>query len=560
MAHDVAEIGYSYGGFDWSGGLDTTRSWGPGPPPPGTTAAAGGGGGEHKIDYSQLQKVLCARCRVLVKDIQRARRALVATALATSNNLPRLLISVPLSVTIPAPVPVLVSELISTPVCYANTDLEGEGEGEVGQSDDIRANLELSSSTFFDQIAGGDAATATAAAASTGTMIDTVTDSVVVPSSSASASATHEMTIEVGTEAPHSALVKDEALDVTNAQGVANRMIETQAVGGAETSIEGKYDDHCDVEGQTQISTTENSLDIGFDYDQLATLLVDSASPLPVPVPAPLLVPPPLSLPAPLSLLVALPVSIPLLLPVPCTSACPSNSFHTEAAAVAMDTPIRMTDKGDLLEGDSSGGNPLGSSSSGAGGLPLFPPTTLAILNGDLGDLLIDRSLPLPMLLPMPLSTTQSGSGSGSLFEKREELLPERVPVMHDSMLGDTSVSRKRVSTCHTVTNMPAARCTDLSLGLLWRDIASQALTIPEPLIQREILDSLDSLLKDAGRFFLCILGDDGEHWDEFMLLQKVYMIYILCCVVLCCVVLRCVALCCVVSVILHGVNTHSYE
>ena len=90
------------------------------------------------------------------------------------------------------------------------------------------------------------------------------------------------------------------------------------------------------------------------------------------------------------------------------------------------------------------------------------------------------------------------------------------------------SASRKRVSTCHTVTNMPAARCTDLNLGLLWRDIASQALTIPEPLIQREILDSLDSLLKDAGRFFLCNLGDEGQHWDEFMLLQKVIKIKIM--------------------------------
>jgi hypothetical protein len=71
-------------------------------------------------------------------------------------------------------------------------------------------------------------------------------------------------------------------------------------------------------------------------------------------------------------------------------------------------------------------------------------------------------------------------------------------------------------------TTMPAARCTDFSLALIWQDIASQTLLIPESLMQKEILDALDSLLRDAGRFYSCDLGENDERWGEYMELQKV--------------------------------------
>jgi hypothetical protein len=75
-------------------------------------------------------------------------------------------------------------------------------------------------------------------------------------------------------------------------------------------------------------------------------------------------------------------------------------------------------------------------------------------------------------------------------------------------------------------TTMPAARCTDFSLALIWQDIASQTLLIPESLMQKEILDALDSLLRDAGRFYSCDLGENDERWGEYMELQKVSTLF----------------------------------
>ena len=492
MAHDVAEIGYSYGGFDWSGGLDTTRSWGSGsgsgsgPLPYGSVATAGsgsgGGGGEEKVDFAQLQRVLCARCRVLVKDIQRARRVLVANALASSNTPAPLLISIPLSVLIPAQASISVSDLVSTPVCDAHTEIEDE----VCQSADIEAYLELSSSTFFDQIAEGDAATATAIKATIGSVQGTAPDSDAVPNSSATHGVKAEVRVAVSLTRP----IEQETNDVKSTETETDGAIEAQTIEGVTAAIEEKEkeEEQCnpevEVEVQTQVSATENSLDLGFDYDQLATLLVDSASPL------------------------------------PCTPACSSNSSYNQED-VSMDKTIKMTEnidvsiEGVLQDGDSNRVDPLplGASSSGEGSQPLKPPPSLATAVGALGDLLINGSL------SVPLSTTQPGQREDPLSVLEQNSI---INNLSEGITSTPSASRKQVSTCHTVTNMPAARCTDLNLGLLWRDIASQALTIPEPLIQREILDSLDSLLKDAGRFFLCDLGDEGQHWDEFMLLQKV--------------------------------------
>lgn len=499
MAHDVAEIGYSYGGFDWSGGLDTTRSWGSGsgsgPLPHGPVAAAGmgsgGGGGEEKVDFAQLQRVLCARCRVLVKDIQRARRVLAANALALSNTPAPLLISVPLSVLIPAHASILASDMVCTPACDANTEMEDD----VCQSADIQAYLELSSSTFFDQIAEGDADAATE---TTKVTIGAAPNSDVASSPSATHGGKAEERVAVSLLQP----IEEEVNDAkyTEIETESNRAMETQTIQGVTTAIEEKDEEQCnpdvEVEAQTQVSATENSLDLGFDYDQLATLLVDSASPLP--------------------------------LPLPCTPACTSNSTYNEAD-IALDKTIKVTEnidvsiEGVLQDGDSSHADPLWASSSGEGSQPLLPPPppSLATPVGDLGDVLIN----VKGSLPLPLPTTQPGQGEEPLSVSEQKSI---ISDLSGDITATPSASRKRVSTRHTVTNMPAARCTDLNLGLLWRDIASQALTIPEPLIQREILDSLDSLLKDAGRFFLCALGDEGQHWDEFMLLQKVKKIEIL--------------------------------
>jgi hypothetical protein len=79
-----------------------------------------------------------------------------------------------------------------------------------------------------------------------------------------------------------------------------------------------------------------------------------------------------------------------------------------------------------------------------------------------------------------------------------------------------------------SVAYMPAARCTDLAYGQIWMDIASQALLIPDALLQRDVLDALETLLRDAGRFFLCGLGEDDQHWDDFIKLQNVmsFLVY----------------------------------
>jgi hypothetical protein len=69
---------------------------------------------------------------------------------------------------------------------------------------------------------------------------------------------------------------------------------------------------------------------------------------------------------------------------------------------------------------------------------------------------------------------------------------------------------------------MPTARCVDFSLALIWKDIAQQALLIPDSSLQKETLDLLDSLLRDAGRFYLCNLGENDERFGEFRALQEV--------------------------------------
>jgi hypothetical protein len=69
---------------------------------------------------------------------------------------------------------------------------------------------------------------------------------------------------------------------------------------------------------------------------------------------------------------------------------------------------------------------------------------------------------------------------------------------------------------------MPAARCTDFTYAQTWMDIATQTLLIPDAHLQRDVLDALETLLRDAGRFFLCSLGEDDQQWDDFMKLQNV--------------------------------------
>ena len=88
--------------------------------------------------------------------------------------------------------------------------------------------------------------------------------------------------------------------------------------------------------------------------------------------------------------------------------------------------------------------------------------------------------------------------------------------------LGDSTVSRPNTPG-HVPMNVPIPRCVDLSLALLWQDIASQALLIPDNYQQKETFDSLDSLLRDAGRFFSCNLGESDSRWPEFLNLQKVH-------------------------------------
>ena len=69
---------------------------------------------------------------------------------------------------------------------------------------------------------------------------------------------------------------------------------------------------------------------------------------------------------------------------------------------------------------------------------------------------------------------------------------------------------------------MPAARCTDFTYAQTWMDIATHTLLIPDAHLQRDVLDALETLLRDAGRFFLCSLGEDDQQWDDFMKLQNV--------------------------------------
>ena len=88
--------------------------------------------------------------------------------------------------------------------------------------------------------------------------------------------------------------------------------------------------------------------------------------------------------------------------------------------------------------------------------------------------------------------------------------------------LGDSTVSGPNTPG-HVPMNVPIPRCVDLSLALLWQDIASQALLIPDNYQQKETFDSLDSLLRDAGRFFSCNLGESDSRWPEFLNLQKVH-------------------------------------
>ena len=87
--------------------------------------------------------------------------------------------------------------------------------------------------------------------------------------------------------------------------------------------------------------------------------------------------------------------------------------------------------------------------------------------------------------------------------------------------LGDSSLSGTFTPGLVPM-NVPIPRCVDLSLALLWQDIASQALLIPDNYQQKETFDSLDQLLRDAGRFFSCDLGESDSRWQEFLNLQKV--------------------------------------
>ena len=113
--------------------------------------------------------------------------------------------------------------------------------------------------------------------------------------------------------------------------------------------------------------------------------------------------------------------------------------------------------------------------------------------------------------------------------DSREVLVPSSSVSLSTAVTVTTTVTATPVSgtgvgviNTNTNANMPAPRCTSLALGLIWQDIASQTLTIPDTLLNREILDLLDSLLRDAGRFFLLDLGEDDCQWVEFMELQKV--------------------------------------
>jgi hypothetical protein len=86
--HDVSSVSYSYGGFDWIGGADMTKGLSPNL---GHTGGSGVGlgsknGVDERTDPVQLQKILCARCRTLGKDIQKARRLIAANLLMTKKT------------------------------------------------------------------------------------------------------------------------------------------------------------------------------------------------------------------------------------------------------------------------------------------------------------------------------------------------------------------------------------------------------------------------------------------------------------------------------------------
>jgi hypothetical protein len=96
------------------------------------------------------------------------------------------------------------------------------------------------------------------------------------------------------------------------------------------------------------------------------------------------------------------------------------------------------------------------------------------------------------------------------------------VPASTSVLSLPTASSTTSGATSGTTSSTPAARCVDINLALKWLKLASELLSLPEGLIQRDAVEQLEGLLRDAGRFFEVHLGPNDERWSEFLDIQKV--------------------------------------
>ena len=459
--HDVSQIDYNYGGFDWLGGPDLLKGFGPS----GNVGVQGQV--DEKTDFIQLQKILCARCRVLGKDIQKSRRVLAASQLI-KNQTVRYISTIVTTAILPVVTSAIIS--VSTDVDTAtataavddnNNNINNNGNnndddsnGLINNNNNNRNGLLNSNVNDIDYKVNSNEA------------IYNGNDNNNNNNENNDSNSNNNNNDNNDNHNNGSSMVDLRKSDMENEldNGAIATMISKVAEGEGQGERQGERQGQGGHSAMLIMNDVQEMKPLSLildktDYDDLASLFIDSASPVPAAT----------------------------------SNTTLNTTVNTTSNAIPFDNLTPSGPQGYLTLNGSNTPGIVGSDTPGIIGL-----NTPGIVGSD-----------TPGIVGANTPGIVGSDTPGIVWSNSPGIIGSNTP-------GIVPI------------NMPAPRCVDFSLALIWQDIATQALTVPDNYQQKEIFDLLDLLLRDAGRFFSCTLGESDSKWIQFLELQKVYFFFYL--------------------------------
>ena len=486
---------------------------------------------DERPDYNQMQKILLARCRVLGKDIKKSRQLTASLSAKAMPFSPTPFTSLSLDI----PLPSSTATSIASPPLNTSVEVEAQVEVEVevaastspshdvAISNHLIVSSTLSTSQTSDTHDGGDCSVEhmhVDGCVNEGENENRERDGGVVGEIGNAESALEDIL------AMSDATLNNQSLHIKD-----NMTHENRQNGFNDTSLDGNAPFLSDgMDGQTrgeivreaQSGGEDSGEPLGLDYDELANMLAASNSPPPA-------------------------AHIATVTNSNTSNDNNSNSNSNNSGSSSGSGCVR-TDSDVVRTSDAHADECTASAS-----IKEEDNVTLTALNEsdsytESKDIAASEIRAEEEMVGEVMEDKEKKSGEEEEEEKEEKDIKIDVSLVPPVGLQTPGMSEMkspvgfRGSRSGSVTNMPIARCTDFALALLWSDIATQALSIPESLILRDTIEALDALLRDAGRFFSCHIGSVDEdkvgdkdkeresegfdvaedNWDAFLQIQNV--------------------------------------